>query len=194
MLLHYNPSKPVYVVGQGISADELYYWISQITKLVELVSTEEYLNLPGNSQCILGVQNFDYRHEFFQKISMANRRWVSYIHPTAYITQLDLIGTSVVVGPNVTTGYKTQINNFSCVCQSSSIGHNTVIGKNNVVSPNTTIGGSTIIGDNVLIGQASSIRDKISIVGNVRFLMSSAVTRDITESGIYFGNKKVPNA
>jgi UDP-3-O-[3-hydroxymyristoyl] glucosamine N-acyltransferase len=66
------------------------------------------------------------------------------------------------------------------------------LGNNFVCSPGVIVGGSSTIGDNVFIGLSSCIRDKISICNDVKFQMTSVVTKSITESGTYYGNKKIP--
>ena len=53
--------------------------------------------------------------------------------------------------------------------------------------PGSIVSGNCIIGNNVYMGSNSTIREKISICGNVVIGMSSCSVKPITESGIYVG-------
>lgn len=192
MLLNFDPACPVYIVGTSVSTLELQSWVqADVEEPVQSVSVEQFFELPDNAQCIIGFQTLKYRLEFLKKSKDLLRVWPSYVHPKSFVGSIDQLGSGVVIHPLACVGHSAEVGNFSVVCPQVSIGHGTRVGSNVVVSPGTTIGGSSYIGDNILFGQACSVKDKITICGNVEFYMNSVVTKDITTSGTYYGNKQV---
>jgi UDP-3-O-[3-hydroxymyristoyl] glucosamine N-acyltransferase len=187
MLLHYDNTKPVYIIGgDGISAQELYHWIKQEAdaKLVDQYD-------PKFDQCIIGFQTLEYRIKFLNQVHKNTSLWPTYVHPMAVVSDLTLLGKGVIIHPQSVVGYRATINNYSVICQLSSIGHNAKIGINNVVSPGSVISGSAVTGNNIFFGQQSSIRDGITVCSDVFFTMNSVVTKDIVVPGKYVGNKKI---
>ena len=189
MLLHYNKDKPIYIIGTGISAQELCYWIRDEADVVMV--EHDHSVFDSGSQCIIGFQTLEYRVKSLTKLQDANLTWPSYIHPNAFVSDLSRIGKGVIVHPMCYIGHLAEINNYSVICPCSSIGHNVKIGINNIISPSSTIGGSTVTGNNVYFGQRSSVKDQVKICSDVFFTMNSIVTTDIVDTGTYYGNRKI---
>jgi UDP-3-O-[3-hydroxymyristoyl] glucosamine N-acyltransferase len=194
MLIDYDCFKTLYILGDGIVAKELQAWISsEVTGSVQVISPDKYMTLPDQSQCMIGFQNIQYRQNFLLTALSYSRVWPTFIHPTAFVTNVELIESGTVISPMAAIGFNVSIAKFGMIGLHSKLGHNDKLGQNVVVSPGTTIGGSTTIGNNIFFGQSSSIRDKITICDNVIFNMNSIVTKDIMDAGVYYGNKKILN-
>lgn len=192
MLLGYDHAQPLYVIGRGISPDEIAHWIQQTESIkVHRVSTEEFLNLSEDAQCVIGFWNMDYRKNFIQNIKYHKRRWISYVHPRASVTDLDSVGKGTVILGMAHLHYGVHLGNFCLIGAFCNVGHGTQLGQNVVMSPNTIIGGSTTIGNDVLFSQCCSVRDKIKISDSITFAMNSILTKDVSESGYYIHHKKV---
>jgi acetyltransferase-like isoleucine patch superfamily enzyme len=82
---------------------------------------------------------------------------------------------STIIGPNTKIGVQ------------CNVGHNVRIGEGCFLTPGVNIGGSCVIGDNVWIGMRTTIADNIRICDDVKIGMGSAVIKDITEPGVYYG-------
>lgn len=65
------------------------------------------------------------------------------------------------------------------------VAHNCKIGRNTAIAGCTGIAGSTEIGESCLIGGLVGIGGHLKIADNVQFNGSTAVTKSITEAGIY---------
>ena len=193
MLLNYNSTQPLYVVGQSISANEIFFFITQeIKNQAKLITKEDLVNLPDHSQCIIGFQNINDRTHFIKQDIVKRFNWPSFIHSQAYVANPWLIQQGVVIWPQVFIGIKTEIGEFSSIAQQCSIGHGSNLGQNNILCPSTVIGGSTSTEQNVFFGQNVCVKDQIKIGKDITFLMSSVVTKNIKQSGTYFGNRTVP--
>lgn len=193
MLTNFDPTRPLYIVGTSVPAQEIRQWILDDTnKSVDpiLIDKDTYVDLPPGSQCLVGFANVEYRKKLFSEPEFANRSWVGFIHPSSIITQVENVGVGTVIQPMVVAGFAVSIGNFCWITTFSQIGHGTKIGNNVILNPGTTLAGSTVIGNNVLIGQSSSIKDRLTIGNDVEFCMNSIVTKDVIEAGKYYGNKR----
>ena len=192
MLINYNFTDALYIVGTGIAAEEIAEWIRDESNIqATLVSKQEYIKLPAGSNCILGFANMDYRTALINDPGVNSFNWVSFVHPKATVTKTAKLGPGTVIQPLVCIGHNVRVGDFGWIAAMSHVGHGSELGNNNVVGPGTLIAGSTQIGDNVLFGQSCSVRDKIRIGNKIEFTMNSVVTKDIAESGNYYGNKKL---
>jgi UDP-3-O-[3-hydroxymyristoyl] glucosamine N-acyltransferase len=192
MLINFDNTRPLHLVGTGVVAEELNRWMATKVNQVAIVDMTEFENLPLGSQCMLSFWNIDYRTKFLTTTQLENYSWPTYIHPRADCYSNN-IGPGSVIYPGAFVAYPTTIGAFALIGQHTSIGHGTSLGSNNVVSPATIIGGSTTTGDNIVYGQNSSIKDKITIGSDIKFFMNSIVSKSITKSGSYYGNKRVPD-
>jgi UDP-3-O-[3-hydroxymyristoyl] glucosamine N-acyltransferase len=193
MLSNFDSNKPLYVIGQGHSAHELAEFIQRDPTVdVTVIDVGKYFELQDYAQCLIGFQNIEYRVNFINRSKNLLRCWPSYVHPLADICQSSSIGKGVVIGPQTCIGHSVKLQDFCYISPFSLIGHGSVLGNNFVCSPGVIVGGSSIVGDNVFVGLSSCIRDKISVCNDVTFQMTSVVTKSITESGTYYGNKKIP--
>jgi UDP-3-O-[3-hydroxymyristoyl] glucosamine N-acyltransferase len=190
MLINLNSNKPVYVIGKCATATGIVNFLESECQ-VENISVEEYHTLPAGSQCMLGFFTMPYRVKFFNETNVDQHTWPSYIHPNATVISPSMIERGCIIWPCAFVGHTVTVSEFSMVSQMSSLGKDVVLGRNCMITPGTIIGGSTTVGKNVYFGQTSSIKDKINICNNVTFLMNSTVSKDISISGKYYGNRKL---
>jgi len=193
MLLYFDPTDPLYVIGNGIYTSELIEYVQEeFSGVVYKISREEFFDLQDDEQCIIGFHNIEYRISFLKEAEGLKRRWPSFIHPNGTASRLADYGKGITIGPMNYIGYGATISDFCSTGPFVHVGHGAELGQNCIINQFSAVGGSTVIGNNVEIGQSSTIRDKISICSNVQICMTSVVTKTITEPGKYFGNKRVP--
>jgi hypothetical protein len=191
MLINYDPTVPLYIIGQSAVAVEIYEWVSEETAgEVKIIDPSRADDLPDHSQCMIGFMTVEYRVKFLLTALTRQWSWPTLIHPDSYFSKSSTVGNGSIISPKSTIGNNVVLGDFCLVGQQVNIGHGTKIGKNVVISPATIFGGSTTVGSNVTFGQMCSIKDKISIGSDVNFFMNSIVTKNIEQCGSYYGNKK----
>lgn len=192
MLINFDPKKSLYIVGTGIPALELgEHILSETVANIQHIEREDLINLPDNSQCIIGFANREFRFKLFADSAHTAHTWVSYIHPSSVVSATAKFGKGTVIYQMTNIGYNVVIGDFGWVTPHCLVSHGANLGNNVVLNPRTTIAGSTSIGNDVTIGMGSTICDKISLGDNIEFIMLSVVTKDITKAGKYFGNRKI---
>jgi len=82
----------------------------------------------------------------------------------------------------------TSIGSGNIIMAHSHIGHDVFIGNNCEICTGTIIGGYTIIKDEVKIKLGVTLRNRLTIERGVTIGLSSAVTKDLPEGVIAYGN------
>lgn len=192
MLINYSQDLPLYIIGNGVVVDGLKEYIAEeTTGTIETILKEDYYALPDHSQVIVGFWNYEYRLEFFKTAFLAPMRWISYIHPMAFVAESAHIGQGTAVYPMATISNDVIVKDQCMIGCNTHIGHGTTLGFNNLMAPGTIIGGSTELGDNIYMGMNNSIKDKIFVCDNVKFNMASRVSKNVSQSGTYDGNRRL---
>jgi len=190
MLINYDSNSTLFIIGTEVYAYELAAMVSAETAgKIECISKEQFLNLPANSQCMIGFKNIDYRIDFLKNKLISQHNWPGHVHPTAVIVDYQQTWkTGILVGPLSMIGHRVVLEEFCNIGPMCKIGHGCHLGTNTVASDSIHIGGSTNIGRNVFLGQMCSIKTKINIVDDCFIGMNSVVTKNITVPGYYVGS------
>ena len=192
MLIDFDHSKPLYIFGDAPPAIELKNWVHNESKVeINVLSHEQFENVPPGNQCMIGFQNTDYRKRFLEKINIDDYSWPTFIHPAAHVEDLTTIGKGCVILNFVHIGFNANVVDFCYVATGSQLSHDSKIGKNCMLAPGVIIGGSTVFDNNIWIGLNSSFADKLTICSDTTFNMTSVVHKSVTEPGKYYGNRKI---
>ena len=165
-----NPSMPLPYLGTD---DEV----------LEKYSADDYR--VHNAVVYTDKVNLDSRKACIQKF--LKYKTISFVASTAIVSPNAVIGDGVAVLHRCVIN-RALIGVYSIINTGTVIEHDCVLGTNVFVASGCIICGGTSIGNNVFIGTGSVIRDGITIADDVIIGMGSVVTKDLTKSGIYFGN------
>jgi UDP-3-O-[3-hydroxymyristoyl] glucosamine N-acyltransferase len=193
MLLNYNPSSAVYLIGSGVVADECLYCLTR-ENIVNIICLEynEWDQIPAGSQCILGFQNCFNRKRVLTPERIAKYQWPTYIHPSAVVDDNQSLGKGCWIGSLANISFNATVGDFCVVTSYSNVAHGCKLGQNNFLAPNTIICGSVTTGNNVSIGVGSIIKDQLTLGSDIEFIIASVVTKNILEPGRYYGNRRMP--
>jgi UDP-3-O-[3-hydroxymyristoyl] glucosamine N-acyltransferase len=190
MLLNYNSSKILYVLGDGVTAQQTREYIQEETDgTVQCLSHTQFDTLQDHDQCVPGFLSF--RQNLNSIVQTKNLNWVTFIHKKAFVDKNTRIGTGVVIMPTAFVDYNTTVGNFCTICPSVVVGHGAHLGNNVVLCPNTYVGGSTHIGDNFWAGPSTTVCDHRVIGVDITCVIGSTVTKDLVDPGRYYNNKRM---
>ncbi|MCR5336711.1 MAG: acetyltransferase [Synergistes sp.] len=124
-----------------------------------------------------------------RRISRAfkNISWSTLVHPHSWVHRSVSIGPGSVVFAGSVIQPDSIIGAHTIVNTSVSIDHDCRIGDFCHVAPGCHIAGGVDIGSGVFCGIGSCITQYLSVCGDVTIGAGAAVTKDITEPGIYTG-------
>ena len=128
------------------------------------------------------------RKKLFLKALALGASFPSIISPHSYVSKHSVIGAGSIVlsGCIVNAGAQIGVN---CIINSGVIiEHGATIGNNCHISTASVINGDCSIGDKCFIASGVKIRNGISIDDNILIGMGSIVTKNLTDSGVYYGN------
>lgn len=148
----------------------------------------EYVNLVIGISYIKNVYN-SLRKKIINKFySIEEYNFPIITSKYSYIDENTIIKAGTIIGNACVINTCSKINEFCVINTNSTIEHNCILGFNTQVSPGTTLLGNVETGNHVFIGAGSTVLEDISITDNVIIGAGSLVTKNITRSGLYYGN------
>jgi len=149
---------------------------------VSLYPKCHFILLAGNPK------NYFIKKKLFDKLDISLNRFVTIIHPSAYISRFASIGKNVAIFPNVTVMANATIGNHVFIASKCNIGHGSKIGDYVLMSALVAIPGNVIVEEGCWIGLNASIRDGITIGKWSLVGMGSVVIKDVEPYTIVAGN------
>lgn len=139
--------------------------------------------------CIaLGYKHLSLKAEIISKLIFANRKLLTFIHPTSFIHSTATLGKGVVVYPKCNIDQNVIVGSGVFLNNSVTISHDSSIGEVTFLAPGVIINGDTKIGTGTFIGSGSLISNSIKIGENVIIGIGTTVTKDIPDNNSVIGN------
>lgn len=134
--------------------------------------------------CALGDPEFKQR--YVDVIVEKGGRFVSVIHPTAYVGYNVKIGDGSIICPNATITNDTILGEHVILNVGASINHDNRIGAFSTICPGCRLAGRVTIGKYVFVGTGALLIPDVSLGDNVYVAAGATVTRSF-ESGRLMG-------
>ncbi len=203
--------KPIYVIGSGGFAKEVYFLVKEINKSQNeklsfkgfidkesgtikldqkeypIIKEDVFLSDPPKDACIaIGIGNPSIIEKVVLKFKKLN--FPNLIHPN-FIGDLDNItigeGNIITAGCIFTVDIK--IGSFNIFNLNCTVGHDTTIKNGNVINPGCNISGGVEIGNYNLFGTNSTILQYIKIDSNSVLGAAGLLTKDLESKKLAVG-------
>lgn len=178
------------LICKGIYDDNKLLWGRKIldTPIVGAVSE---LKDSSTDSAIIAIGNNNVRKKIGEKFT--NIKWLSLIHPHAWVHKSVKIGEGTVVFAGAIIQPDTVIGRHSIINTSASVDHDCLIGDFCHIAPGSHIAGGVEIENEVFIGIASAVLPLVKITANTLIGAGTTVTKNIEAPGTYIGTpaKKV---
>lgn len=123
-----------------------------------------------------------------ESLGIPVERYLTFVHPTAYIAKSAQIGHANIILANCVINSNVILGNFNTLNSNALIGHDTILGNNNFIAAHTCIGSGLVIGNGNFTGLNSSMRNQIT-VGDYNLIgMASNLVKSIDDHHILVGN------
>lgn len=150
-----------------------------------LGAVEDYQIVDGDVfVCALGDPEFKQR--YVDVIAAKGGRFVSVVHPTAYVGHNVKIGDGSIICPNATITNDTILGEHVILNVGASINHDNRIGSFSTICPGCRLAGRVTIGKYVFIGTGALLIPDVSLGDNVYVAAGATVTKSF-ESGRLMG-------
>ena len=146
---------------------------------------KDCIQFPKDTKFIIAIGNNKVREKIVSEYKL---NYTSFIHPKSIIAEDVKIGDGCVVMAGAVINSGSVISDHVIVNTSVSIDHDSQIDDFAHLSPGVHMGGTVNIGKRSWIGVGSSVKNNITICGDVTVGVGSVVVKDIKEEGIYIGS------
>jgi sugar O-acyltransferase (sialic acid O-acetyltransferase NeuD family) len=128
------------------------------------------------------------RAEVIRKMEARGARFVTVIHPTAYVAANATVGNGCIVGPFCAIGSDARVGDHVLFTWYSSLAHDCISLSFAVLSPYATANGSAILEEGVFLGTHAVIHPKIRVGAWSKVASGSVVYRDVPANCLAMGN------
>lgn len=150
-----------------------------------LGSAEDY-EIAADDVFVCAVGDPAMKQKYADLIAKKGGKFVSIVHPLAYVGQRVTIGSGCIIAPHATITNDTVLGDHVIVNINASISHDNRIGAYVSISPGCHLAGRVILGARVFLGVGASVIPDISL-GNDVFVAAGAVVTKSCLSGRIMG-------
>lgn len=123
-----------------------------------------------------------------ESLGIPLERFLSFVHPTAYIAKSAQLGQGNIILANCAINCNVILGNFNTMNTNAMIGHDTVLGNNNFIAAHTCIGSGLVIGNGNFTGLNCSIRNFVQMGDYNLIGMASNVVKNVANHTTLIGN------
>ena len=162
---------------------EGYPVVGGLKDIPDLINQDYYfINAIGK----IGVQKD--RIALLESLNIPDERYVTFIHPLAYVAPNVRLGPGCVVMPNVSISPGTRIGKCTRVMVNAIIGHNNNIGEYCFFAAHSCTGAYLNIRDGVFVSLNATVREFLTLESYSTVGMGAVLTKSIGENEIWIGN------
>lgn len=144
---------------------------------------------------VFGMFRYDIARERFalrDSYGIPIHRYLTFVHPAAYVSRSARIGTGTIILANATVKNNVVIGTRNFINSGVNIDHDTVIGNDNFFAAHACLGSAITVGDVNFFGLNSSVRTP-SVIGDYnRIGMCANVLNSIGDDMVMIGNPAKP--
>ncbi|MCH8567403.1 MAG: acetyltransferase [Balneolales bacterium] len=146
-----------------------------------------------HSKCLymMGIANLKFRKLITENLINKGATFLTFVHPTAYVSPSATIGKGSVLAPYVNLGPNTIVGDNTLINARCSLGHDTQIGNFNFISPNVCFSGNTKVGDENIFGINSATIPGIQVGNRNKVMAGMVIDKNIgDDSTVFFRYKQ----
>lgn len=189
------------VVGEAVLANVNHYTLIGFVDPVPVPQTAGILGVPqlgddaalehySDAALVLGIGAVGAPHARREAVNRIGtyRRWITVVHPAAYISSSARLEEGVVVLPHAMVHAGVRAGAHSLVNSGAIVEHGVVLGTHVMIGPGVIIGADVVIGDAAFVGLGAIIRNKVRIGAGAIVGMGAVVVRDVPAGAMVVGN------
>jgi sugar O-acyltransferase (sialic acid O-acetyltransferase NeuD family) len=128
------------------------------------------------------------RAELIRKMEARSARFITIIHPTAYVASNVTVGDGCIVGPFCGIGSGARVGDHVLLTWYSSLAHDSITHSFAVLSPYSTASGGVILEEGVFLGTHAVIHPMIRVGAWSKIASGSVVYRNVPPNRLALGN------
>lgn len=137
---------------------------------------------------VLAIGNPVLRFRLARELSDRGARFISVIHPLAYIASSAKLGKGCIVAPFATIGANAVLGEHVVLTFYSSVAHDAVVGDATALSPHSVANGGARLGTASFLGTAAIVNPTRNVGDFAKVAAGSVVYRDVPPKSLASGN------
>jgi sugar O-acyltransferase (sialic acid O-acetyltransferase NeuD family) len=174
-----HPAKPVLVYGGGefgqvvrelvIDCGRSFAgFVDDWVKGPEIVGDSKSVFARSSAEDFEIAMAIGYRHlaarlEVFQKLTAVGYRFVSLVHPAAYVSSSARIGSGVQVMARAIVDRAAAVRDLVVLWPGANVSHDCEVGRNTFISPGAVLCGRVRLGHSCFVGAGAVITDGVAV-------------------------------
>ncbi len=134
----------------------------------------------------IGVQ--EDRIKLLESLEIPDERYVTFVHPLAYVAPNVELGVGCVVMPNVSISPGTKIGKCTRIMVNAIIGHNNNIGEYCFFAAHSCTGAHLNIKDGVFVSLNATVREFLTLESYSTVGMGAVLLKDTQNNEVWVGN------
>jgi sugar O-acyltransferase (sialic acid O-acetyltransferase NeuD family) len=155
---------------------------------IEIVGDTRTYAIQEDDRFIISLGDPGLRRALAERLGRRGARFVSIVHPTAYVAPTARIGHGCIIGPFANVGSYVQMEDHVLLNLYSAAGHDVHIGSFCVFSPYSVANGGSRLDDSVFLGTHATVTPNIRVGAESKVAAGAVVYRDVPEQSLAMGN------
>lgn len=144
---------------------------------------------PGPSdRFVVAIGEPAVRASIAEHLAARGARFVTVVHPLAYVSDAATIGDGCIVAPFATIGAHARLGDHSFLTFYASIGHDATVGRFCALSPHSVTNGGSVIGDRAFLGAHAVVNPLQSVGDDAQVAAGAVVYRPVPPGALAAGN------
>jgi sugar O-acyltransferase (sialic acid O-acetyltransferase NeuD family) len=155
---------------------------------VRIVGDTRTYTIKEDDRFIISLGDPGLRRTLAERLARRGARFLSIVHPTAYVAPTARIGHGCVISPFASVGSYVQLEDHVLLTLYATAGHDAHIGAFCVLSPYSVANGGSRLDDSVFLGTHAAITPNIRVGAGSKIAAGAVVYRDVPEQSLATGN------
>jgi len=144
---------------------------------------------PGaNDRFVIAIGEPSVRARMAESLGARGARFLTVVHPLAYVSDAAAIGDGCIVAPFATIGAHARLGDHSVLTFYASIGHDATVGRFCALSPHSVTNGGSSIGDRAFLGAHAVVNPMQSVGDDAKVAAGAVVYRPVPPDSLAAGN------
>jgi sugar O-acyltransferase (sialic acid O-acetyltransferase NeuD family) len=175
------------LIVKGFLDDNLEALGEQRLPQTVVARVDEYAVQPADCFAI-AVGNPQSRRALVERLRNSGARFVSIVHPLAYVAPTASLGEGCILAPFAFVGPDSDVGAFSVLNTYASCGHDAKTGAYSVLSPYAVLNGNVELGDEVFLGTHATVIPGKKVGARSKLAAGCVVFKDVPERSLATGN------
>jgi sugar O-acyltransferase (sialic acid O-acetyltransferase NeuD family) len=155
---------------------------------VDIVGDTLTYAIEEEDRFILSLGDPGLRRVLARRLARRGAKFISVIHPTAYLAPTARMGEGCIIGPFANVGSYAHLEDHVLLNLYSAVGHDAHVGAFCVFSPYAVANGGSQLGEGIFLGTHAAVTPNVRIGAGSKVAAGAVVYRDVPRRSLATGN------